>query len=85
MSSLLIIYLVSVVICASLMTYVNYLDYENGEDITIASVLWVVSYSAVPILNVVVSIIAVYFILELDKRSWNNGVHTILIKGKEKA
>ena len=84
MNSLLIIYLVSLIICASLMTYVYYLDYENGEDITIASVMWVVSYSVIPVLNFVVSLVAVYFILELDKRSWNNGVYTILIKGKTK-
>lgn len=84
MSILLIIYLVSIIICATIMSFVNYLDYKQGEDITIASVLWVVGYSSVPILNILVSIVCIYFLLELDKKSSNNGVHTILIKGRGK-
>ena len=78
------IYLAAMFSCIALMTLVTYLDYKIGEDVTISSLLWVVCPSIIPLINILVPIICLYFLFGIDKKSWNNGVYTVLIEGKRK-
>lgn len=83
MNPFLAIYLTSMFSCFVLMTLVTYSDYKTGEDVTISSLLWVVCLSIIPLINILVPIICLYFLFDMDKKSWNNGVYTVLIKGKD--